>query len=153
MLQLDDQIVLPFLVPLPLVEAGERGAAAVLPALVRLDLEVDPVHVLSQLDVRVEALVAKLAGERSVGRLRVIHQNVVPQVRSGLEPLPAFRTEVVQLCGVIFEVVARHGVVAEDDDAADVASHLVVVAVVVRVQIHLKLEPNHSSDGNSTYPI
>ena len=59
----------------------------------------------------------------------------------------------VQLCGVIFEVVARHGVVAEDDAAADVASHLVVMAVVVRVQIHLKLKPNLSSDGNSTYPI
>ena len=65
--------------------------------------------------------------------MRMTHQDVVPQIGSGLETLSAMRTEEVLKGSVVFESVSLHGVVAEQNHATNFASHLVVMAVVVRV--------------------
>ena len=65
--------------------------------------------------------------------MRMTHQDVVPQIGSGLETLSAMRTEEVLKGSVVFESVSLHGVVAEHNHATNFASHLVVMAVVVRV--------------------
>jgi hypothetical protein len=52
---LDDEVVLPFFVSLPFVETRKGRRTGLVAALVRLDLQVNAVQVLSQLDTRVKS--------------------------------------------------------------------------------------------------
>ncbi len=88
---------------------------------------------LRQFNARVKTFLAHFARKRSITWLCMTHKYVVSQVGSGLEPLSALRTEEVLKRCVVFEPVTFHRVVTEQNHAANFTSHLVVMAVVVRI--------------------